>query len=280
MTRRHSRSAAEGKLDMAMAKKFAKRLTVFGLTKPKPVSQTVKKAISKAINRNSELKMATNLTVADQVNVTGAGLNTPVGLGYVSSSSIIPIVVQGAGESNRNGNSIRPKRLSLRYTLRALPTTDGASPVNNNPFKGIPFLVRVIVFKHRWAIDEASQTGILQQGNSSQNLGSTPDNWLNPYNKDEYKIYYSKSFKFSALSHISSTGVYNTENQANGFQTFAMKKVSIKLPETLKFNDNNGAPTNEGFFLAVACCNVDGTVILNSQSRLQINAETYMSFYD
>lgn len=271
---KYSRSAAEGRRDNALAKKFSKRIALIP-AKPK-VSQTVKKAIKSAINRQGELKMAANLTIADQVSVTGAGLNTPQGLGFVSSSSIVPIVVQGAGEANRNGNVIRPKNLSLRYTLRALPTTEAGT----NPFKGIPFLVRVVVFKHRWAIDEASQTGLLQIGNSSQNLGSTPDNWLNPYNKDEFKIYYSKNFKFSALSHISSTGTLNTENQANGFQTFAMKKVSIKLPETLKYNDNNGAATNEGFFLAVACCNIDGTVISNSQSRLQLNAETYMSFYD
>lgn len=248
-------------------------------TKPK-VSKALKKAINNAIKKQDELKMATNLTLADQYSVPGAGLNTGASLGYVSNTSIVPIVTQGAGEANRIGNVIRPKTLSLRYSLRALPTTDAASPVNTNPFKGIPFLVRVVVFQHRWAIDEASQTGILQNGNSSQNLGSTPDNWMMPYNKEEYRIFYTKSYKMSALSHVSSTGAYNTENQANGFKTFVMKRTKIKLPKTLKYNDNNGAATNAGMFLAVAICNIDGTVVSNAQSRLQLNAESYLSFYD
>lgn len=244
------------------------------------VSKAVKKAIKYALKKQDEVKMATNLTLADQYSVPGAGLNTGVSLGYVSNVSIIPTVVQGAGEANRIGNIIRPKNLSIRYTLRALPTTDAASPSNTNPFKGIPFLVRVVVFQHRWAIDEGSQTGILQNGNSSQNLGSIPDNWLMPYNKEEYRIFHSKTYQMSALSHVSSTGTLNTENQANNIKTFVMRRANIKLPKTLRFNDNNGACTNAGMFLAVAVCNIDGTVVNNAQSRLQINAESYLSFTD
>lgn len=243
-------------------------------------SKTLKKQIVRVIKQQSELKTATNLTIADQVSVYGAGLNTPVGLGFVSSSSIVPLITQGSSEGNRIGNSIRPKWLSLRYTLRAVPTTDATSPTNNNPFKGIPFLCRVIVFKHRWAIDEGSQTGILQTGSSSQNLGSTPDNWVMPYNTDEFKILYSKQFKMQALSHVSSTGVLNTENQGTYLQNFIVKRCRIPMPKVLRFNDNNGAATNEGFFMAVAVCNVDGTVVSNIQTRVQINAESYLDFYD
>lgn len=242
--------------------------------------RNIKTIVKRVMKGQSELKTATNLTIADQVSVYGAGLNTPVGLGFVSASSIIPLITQGASESNRIGNQVRPKWLSLRYTLRAVPTTDASSPTNNNPFKGVPFLCRVIVFKHRWAIDEASQTGILQNGSSSQNLGSTPDNWVMPYNTDEFRILYSKQFKMQALAHTGSTGVLNTENQGNYLQNFIVKRCRIPMPKLLRFNDNNGAATNEGFFMAVAVCNVDGTVVSNIQTRVQINAESYLDFYD
>lgn len=242
--------------------------------------RNIKNIVRNVIRGNTELKTAANLTIADQVSVYGAGLNTPVGLGFVSSSSIIPIITQGSSEANRIGNNIRPKWLSLRYTLRALPTTDSSSPTNNNPFKGVPFLCRLIVFKHRWAIDEASQTGLLQNGASSQNLGSTPDNWVMPYNTDEFKILYSKQFKMQALAHTGSTGVLNTENQGTYLQNFIVKRCRIPMPKVLRFNDNNGAATNEGFFMAVAVCNVDGTVVSNIQTRVQINAESYLDFYD
>lgn len=260
------------------------RVTASRAAKSKAVEKVkvrnIKRIVNRVIKGHTELKTATNLTIADQVSVYGAGLNTPVGLGFVSSSNIIPLVTQGASEGNRIGNSIRPKWLSLRYTLRAQPTTDSASPTNNNPFKGVPFLCRVIVFKHRWAIDEGSQTGILQSGASSQNLGSTPDNWVMPYNTDEFKIYYSKQYKMQALAHTGSTGVLNTENQGYGLQNFVVRRCRIPMPKVLRFNDNNGSATNEGFFMAVAVCNVDGTVVTNIQTRVQINAESYMDFYD
>lgn len=243
-------------------------------------TQALRAAVVSVIKQQTDLKTATNLVIADQQLVYGAGLNTPVGLGFVSSSNIIPLVVQGAGAGNRIGNTIRPKWLSLRFTLRALPTTDSLSPTNNNPFKGIPFLVRVIVFKHRWAIDEASQLGILENGNSSQNLGSTPDNWVMPYNKEEYRIFCSKQYTMAALAHTSSSGVLNTENQANGVKSFIVHRCSIPMPKILRFNDNNGSATNEGMFMAVAVCNTDGSVISNIQTRLMINAESYLDFYD
>lgn len=265
---------------------YAKKLKVTATKKQKSTAveqvkvKNIKSIVRNVLKKENELKTATNLTIADQVSVYGAGLNTPVGLGFVSASSIVPLIVQGAGESNRIGNSVRPKWLSLRFTLRAQNTTDAASPTNNNPFKGIPFLCRVIVFKHRWAIDEGSQTGILQTGSSSQNLGSTPDNWVMPYNTEEYKIYYSKQWKMQALGHISSTGAINTENQGYGLQNFIVSRCRIKMPKVLKFNDNNGAATNEGFFMAVAVCNADGSVISNIQTRVMINAESYLDFYD
>lgn len=243
-------------------------------------TKSLKKQIVKVIKQQSDLKTAANLTIADQISVPGAGLNTSAGLGWVSASNIIPLITQGAGEANRIGNTIRPKWLSLRFTLRALPTTDSNSPTNNNPFKGIPFLVRVIVFQHRWAIDEASQVGILENGNSSQNLGSTPDNWVMPYNKEEYRIFCTRQYTMAALAHTSSTGVLNTENQANGVKSFIVHRCKIKMPKVLRFNDNNGSATNAGMFMAVAVCNVDGTVVSNAYTRLQLNAESYLDFYD
>lgn len=263
---------------MYYPKKTAKKTKT--TPKVKKYTKTLNKQIAKVIKQQSDLKTAANLTIADQVLVTGAGLNTPFGLGWVSNVSILPLITQGAGAGNRIGNNIRPKNLSLRFTLRALPTTDFNSPTNTNPFKGIPFLVRVIVFNHRWAIDEGSQTGILENGNSSQNLGSTPDNWVMPYNKEEYKIHCTRQYTMAALSHVSSTGLLNTENQGNGIKNFIVHRCNIKLPQIIKFNDNNGAPTNAGPFMAVAICNTDGSVVSSAQTRLQLNAEAYLTYYD
>lgn len=243
---------------------------------PKKVSLPIKNYVSRAISRNVETKCSMRQNIADQQTVTGAGLNTSVGLGFVSGTSIIPAISQGTGEAERVGNKIKPTKLKLAITLRAQPVTAVGSLT---PFPATPFLCRVIVFRHRYATDDNSQIGILDTGNSMSNLGSTPDSWLQPYNKDEYIIAYSKQFLMQPIQNQSTTP-YSAENMVSNAKAFVMLKKNIKVPKSLIYTDNTSTANNAGWFLAVACCNVDGTVVTNTQSRVMLNAESYLYYKD
>ena len=130
-------------------------------------TRVIKAVVNKALKQNIEMKAAPLYTLADQQPVYGAGLNTGALLGYCPNVNIIPPVTQGTGDGQRVGNIIHPKKLTLRYTLRA----NSVQSINN--FTAIPFLARVIVFRHRYANDDNSQLLLLDSGNGSQNLGST-----------------------------------------------------------------------------------------------------------
>lgn len=275
----------------ALRKAFPKGLNKRILPAARPVSSPVKSYVNKVINRNEETKCSVRLNIADQVSVTGAGLNTPSGLGFVSPASIIPAITQGTDAASRIGNKIKTKNLKLAFTLRAQNVSNSLTP-----FPATPFLCRVIVFRHKYANDDYSQNNILDLGNTSGNLGSTPDTWIEPYNKEEYTILYSKQwvmqpikdetrYTFPAtVAGAGNTTMLNTpvsEVPQNGAKNFIMKKVNIKVPKTLIYNDSvSSLPTNQNMYMAVACCNLDGTIVSSVQSRVMLNAESYLYFKD
>lgn len=253
-------------------------------TKPKKakLSKPIKKAVTAMIKSTEEIKWAPNSTLADQKLIFGSGLNydgVTFFNGWVSVvPGLIPSILQGTNETNRIGNKIRPVSFKVKYTLSANTTNDGL----NNPFRGVPFLVRVFIYRHRYAIDDASQDQILQAGSTSIPFGNTPDKWLNPYNKDKYRVCYSKQFLMCANRHQIGTNASNVvpESMPNNAKSFVTGSISIPLPKTLIFNDASAVPTNAGWYMAVTLCNQDGVAVTGLETRCTLNAESYLSFTD
>lgn len=252
----------------------------------------IKKIVKSVLKKNNELKFQIQGFLADKVPVYGSGLNyngTTLLNGWVSGPSnpygIIPALSQGTGQGDRIGIKVMPKSMYLRYSVQAMSTTDSTTGVlNTNPFKGVPFRVRVIVFRHKYAIDDFAQNNICEIGNGNANLGSDIDTYFRPYNKAEYTIVYSKTHRMSAIRHISGAGgaTVTTENTPQNGVPFAIAKVNIPLPKTLLYNDTvvSNYPTNQNYFLAFAVVNEDSSVISTTQQRITISAETGLYFYD
>jgi len=277
-------------------------LKVVAVTTPSTstLSKTTKKAVNKLIKNNQETKYASQLTTAQNVEIAGSGLvyDGDQNLrgwcsGFLNPAGIIPSIPQGVGEAGRVGNKIMPKALILKYFLQALPTTEAnaaAAAFNTNPFLGVPFRVRVIIFRHRYAIDDYSQGNILNLGNTNGGIGSELDNLFRPYNKDEYQIVYSKTHKMASIKHntytdAAGTFTTRTENVPNGGLTFISKSVKVKLPKHLLYNDNATNPANINYFMAVSIHNEDNSVIAYApaaipQKRVKLNAEVNFTYYD
>lgn len=204
--------------------------------------------------------------------------------GVSQIAGLIPAINQGVGPADRVGNRITPKNMYLKYNLYALPTTDSVwTTGNTNPYKGIPFHVRVIVYRHRYADDDYSQTNILKVGNTNVSFGSSVDNLFKPYNKDEYIILHSATYKMASARHLTgSTGTtVSTENVPIGCKTLVHRAVKIKLPKVLKYDTNGTHPTNQSFFLAACVVNEDSSAdSTGTNIRAQLSAETSISYYD
>lgn len=258
--------------------KTGKKSVNITLTKPRAkVSKSVKSAINRAINNKLETKIAV-AQIFNRIAVPGAGLDTAAGLGLGTTNGIIPPISRGTDDASRTGEVLHSKKLMLKYSIRARDIT---AALGNNAFKQ-PFMVRMIVFNHRFAMDEASATQILDKGATSGNLDSSPDSWLEPYNKKEYKIWYSKTFKLAPfVNSAAGTGVNSVLEQVpNGYQYFVSGRRSIKIPKKLLYRDAATLPTNSMPQLCFAVCNVDGTPMTNTSFRCEVNVETQLYYTD
>lgn len=250
------------------ARTYRKRTT-------KPVAKaTVKSIVKSALNAKMETKIAVKEHFS-RIAVPGAGLDTANSLGLSTTTGLIPNILRGTDDAGRSGDIIHPKRLVLKYSIRARDIT---SAVGTNPYRQ-PFLVRVIVYNHRYAIDDFAATQIIDKGATAGNLDSSPDSWLEPYNRKEFKIHYSKTFKLAPLVN-SSTATVVTENMPNGYQYFAYGRISLKVPAKLFYNGSSSLPVNSQPQLAFAVCNVDGTPVPGTQFRCEVNAESQLYYTD
>lgn len=257
-------------------------IVVIPKTKSATVSKPVKKAINRAIAQQEEVKVAV-LEVFKQLVVPGAGLDAGSNLGLYTSgvgavpSSILPNVPLGTDDASRIGAVIRPKRLIVKYTLRGLDTTGNTT--GTNPFRGKPFLCRIVIYNHRYSIEDTTNNAILDKGATTGNIDSSPDSWLERYNKREYKIWYSKTFKMAALSDTGTTPP-TVENMPNGCQYFAMGRISVNVPKQLVYNTTNLKASNFAPKMAICMCNMDGSLVSNIQYRVISNVESQLYYTD
>jgi len=288
-------------VNFKMVKGFIKKtlkVTVPKGAKAKAVEKlrvkNVKKICKSVINSTAEKKFAMQNFIADKVEVTGCGLNYNGSSqlnGWCSGPSngfgILPAIPAGSGEGSRTGVKVSAKSAFLRYSILAQTTTDALiSPasLNTNPYKGIPFRVRVIVFRHRFSIDGFQQNNICNVGNGCADLGSDLDTYMRPYNKDEFIIVYSKTHRMSSLRHNTGANgaTVTTENMPSGTKHFVVGRAKLPLPKTLRYNDQvvTNYPTNINYFLAFAVVNEDGSVVSTTQKRITVSAESGLYYQD
>lgn len=235
--------------------------------------RNLKRIVKSVMHKQQETKMVMNTTVADAVNIPGAGL-TSGGLGVVSA--VVPVISQGVTESARIGNKVRVVSLKLRYSLNALPSTVAGGL---NPFDSLPFFVKVVVYRHRYNLGDSSPDALVDTGATNTNFSNAVDTYFRSYNKDEYIIAYSKIHKLQPAKQLTATGFLNNSIDPR-FTSFLIRTANIKLPKYLIFNDTNTTPTNAGWWVGFAVCNADGSAITGSQTRCTVNAESRLYFQD
>lgn len=246
----------------------------------------ISKIVKKVLSKDEEVKVVSNLDIANDVMVYGGGLSFAVGgtnNGWVSVNGLLPTLTQGTSQATRIGNKINPKRFNVRYSIYSLPSTDSTTGAglggNINPFVNLPFMVKVIVFRHRYAIDDFSQTGILQSGATSTDLTNSVDTFFRPYNRDEYIIAYSKLHKLQPQRHAMATS-YTGQLVDPSIRSMVIRSMNIRLPK-LRYNDGSNTASNAQWYIAFAVCNEDGTTIAaGNQTRCKVNVESHLYFTD
>lgn len=244
--------------------------------------RNLKKIVRSVIKKDSEVKKVYDTGLATNLSIPGEGVNFGPQTNGFTTNSLIPNPAIGTSSAARIGNRVTPKRLNVRYSLYAAPTTQADSTGGNpNPFQGLPFLVKVVVYCKRFSTSVSDPTGIINDGATSGNLTGAVDTFFRPYNRDEFKIAYSAVHKMCASRHNGTAVAFTPASQDQRTQSYVVRSFNLKLPAHLIYNDNASAyPTNAAWYASVAVCNVDGSVISTTQSRVRFNCESYLMFTD
>lgn len=253
------------------------------VSKPRPVSTSVKTYVKRAIGRELEHKQCVK-EIWNNTSVVGYGLDNTAASG-LTSGSLIPVTVNNTDEPNRIGDVIKPKKLQLRLAMRAIDVTNGG--VNDNPF--MPFYVRVVVYTKKAAMHDSVNKYLLDNGNANVPFGTTPESWLIPYNKDAFIIHYSKQFKMIPGRRVTGNlapNQYAQDAVIKGHETNIMKIINIKTPKTFYYDAQSesgtlsGIPSNFDCYMGIAVCNANGTFVNNTDQRLQVSLDSILTFTD
>lgn len=251
-----------------------------------------KKAMSKAqskVNTVADVRTIVNKAIASanedkhfvknvyfDVNVPGCGFNsTSTNSGLTTTDSIIPLIIQGDTVSQRDGNRIKVKSLSVRLQLQAKPVS------STNAQEGLPFYVRVVFYNRKDSMTNNTNTGILDEGGSSTNFTYDAGSLLLNYNKDLFNIIKSKTYKMAPCQAADIFGVTLPREPPNGFVSHVLKKFKIKCPKTMIYDDTTAQPMHR-IYAAIGVVNADGSNIFPvvGGTRLRVCMDTHLIFED
>lgn len=236
---------------------FKKR--VAKLTKP------VKRTIQRMISRNVENKTAQVYNYERELwPVTSVNFPTqnifPLG---PDPTSIV--IVQGVGQGQRIGNTIKTKKLVIRGTVVPYPY-DAVF----NPAPG-PIQVKMWVFyDKRTPVDvpnPVAGSNFFQSGNTSKGFQNDLADLWSPVNSDIYRILATRTFKLGNAEYAGTSPPVSTASAQyytnNDFKYNANFSINLTkhYPKTVKFNDNTSTPSSRGLFMMVAFFNANGTQI-------------------
>lgn len=250
-----------------------KALKSNGIKALKPViNPALKKYVRSIVNKTEEIKMTTS-NIAYRASVYGSGFNTTASTGYNTASSIIPVLYQGSGQSQRVGNKVRPLSFYIRGNLVALPVN-----ATTNTSQNMPFYVRIVVWKQTANSTGLSNIQFLEDGITSGGVDFNGylDDLMIPFNKDRYTIGAVRTIK---LQPNSSSFTTNPENLSK-FAVSKLFRMKVKLPKSLNYNDTALDPTNARWYLSAGIVNMDGSTLAATQIRCQITAHAVLKYRD
>lgn len=186
---------------------------------------------------------------------------------------------QGDGESDRVGNKIKLKHLSINFDLYPMPYNASTNPIIQP--QNIMFLVFYDKSNPTTLPTPTANGDFFDFNNSAQNFQGNLTDLSRWFNTDRYKIFYKRIFKLGFASYESAGPDTNNELFSNN--DYKLSFVNIHVPLTkyavsrVQFDDNDATPTTRGLFamwISVPASNAgwpSGTV--SASVTYQVHAE-------
>lgn len=247
---------AGGKLILAQrSRKNSAMLRARRIHRIRKVAKSVKSYVKREIHRNIENKISTKQEVLK--SVTSYANNTGM-----LCLPMIPYneIVQGLGQSDRLGDTIKTRKVYFDFSLRPAPYDSQAN------FIPLPQTVIMMFGKVKNAKPQkpiaTDFSKLFQFGNSSQApQNRLLDNVL-PINTDYFTVYRKLIFKIGNSITTGTGANLGSQYYANNeYKLNVTRRLDITkyVPKTVKFNDTTAQPTNDGLWMWAWCNNCDGT---------------------
>lgn len=234
---------------------YTKKRSVVGKRKSS-VSVAVKKYVNKTIHKNMENKVVVeSLTVDFAAYLANIDLAVQA-ISPTPSTLAIPV---GPEQGQRIGNTIRTRKLVLKYIIHPNPQDDTTQP------QPIPQEVTVWIGylkNNRMKQPDISDYNVFfQNGSNTQAPTSTLYDMLLPENQDVFHICKKIRHKIGNSVYTDYQGIkpFNYYS-SNDFKLNVMRSVDCTkyINKVLKFNDQSVNP-DTGLYMWMTSVNADGT---------------------
>jgi len=246
--------------------------------------------VNQIISKNVENKMTLSYNAQASVCTTSA---TGVLNWYLQNNWNVKLftISQGTTVQSRIGNQIKLKR----WVIRGQIAPDTTSIIANTDYLSTSVCGTIDVYFGRYLSNNEitnTLTALYDNGNTSEDPAGTQAQIFKTINKDEYKIYYKKSFKMSPANSMTLAPNASFSIANNDFslvRTFGFDVCKYILKNaTIKYNDTDNDPNNDmirrlALFATFtpAVGDLDkGATYANKKSFYKINLQSYAEYED
>jgi len=247
--------------------------------------------VNQIISKNVENKRTLSYPSQDYICTT---TNTGVLNWYLLNNWNVKLftISQGTTVQSRIGNQIKLKRWVIRGQIA--PSSNSLLPSGGNTLPSSLCGTVDIYFGRLLNNNEISNTltGLYENGSSSADPAGTQSQIFRTVNKDEYKIYYKKSFKMSPANQTTVAVISTSTLVNNDFsltRTFGFDVCKFILKNAvIKYNDTDNDPNNDmirrlALFATFTPAIGDlekGGIYTNYNSFYKINLQAYAEYED
>lgn len=236
----------------------------------RPVSGAVKRYVKKIIHSNIENKTKMNYA-ANQTITTGDSVT--------STYPLLMNIVQGTGEADRIGNSIKCVKGQMKVCVNLKPYSTTSNP------NAQPTWVRVMVLRdlrttgQLATMDATAWGNLFRTNNTTVGIQGNPLDTVLGINTDFFRVCYNSVFKLGIGNHIS-----GPTNPSSYFDNSpAAKQLTINwgkfCKKQLKFTEGINYPSNDNLYIVFTACAADGTAS-STKDLIEIHYANYQHFED
>lgn len=240
--------------------------------KRKPITK-VSKAVKRYVKKSIAVQAENKLTNVSQALSFGSALESPdLNVWPILYYTGYHTLTQGVTQSSRVGNSIRIKKVYLKYVLLPLPYDVGTN-ASTQPLHIILYLANLR--NARGVLPTSTDIGNLYQSNStSSGPAGTLFDIIQEFNTDvwDVKKRWTEKIGFANNGGSGSQPTYQSYSN-NDFALNRVRRMDISryCPKICKFNDNAGGVVGNNLFFMFQAVSANGGATGATQLTARIN---------